>query len=371
MATFEAQLAVLRRQLVADPGQFRELFIRDGMAALAGQFRSGELGAGFTPPALGDAAAASDDASTVLMRFLWDLPLRGSGRSSGPWTPTCATATRCSPGSRRTGRPRATSGPTSGARRRATATSGFVNTGHLGYLTQGYSQREVDLFVWLEALRDKQCADSPYELGELLASGQRKGGCPVQIHIPSLLDLLGQGKFAEALALLESCNPLPNVTGRVCPQELQCQGVCAHQQHPIEIGQLEWFLPQREKRVTPERIERRYGGRPDPWRTATKAPVAIVGSGPSRLINAFLLAAQGHPVTVFEAFHELGGVLRYGIPEFRLPNELIDDVVRDPAAGRRVRDELRRREDRDPRRSAGRRVRAGLRRDGRGPCRSS
>ena len=141
-----------------------------------------------------------------------------------------------------------------------------------------------------------------------------------------MIDLLGKGKFRQAMELIESCNPLPNVTGRVCPQELQCQGVCTHTKRPIEIGQLEWFLPQREKLVgmTPQE---RFSGVESPWAKAEKPPIAVVGSGPSGLINAYLLAAEGFPVTVFEAFHELGGVLRYGIPEFRLPNELIDDVV--------------------------------------------
>ena len=98
---------------------------------------------------------------------------------------------------------------------------------------------------------------------------------------------------------------------------------------PIEIGQLEWFLPERERLA--ERGERR---RPErwkdyvtPWAKADKPPIAVVGSGPAGLINAYLLSAEGFPVTVFEAFHDLGGVLRYGIPEFRLPNALIDDVV--------------------------------------------
>jgi glutamate synthase (NADPH/NADH) small chain len=150
----------------------------------------------------------------------------------------------------------------------------------------------------------------------------------VKIHIPEMLDLLGKGRFRDALKLIEGCNPLPNVTGRVCPQELQCQGVCTHTGRPIEIGQLEWFLPQREKLVNPEAAQELLRDFVDPWKRAEKPPIAVVGSGPAGLINAYLLAVEGFPVTVFEAFHELGGVLRYGIPEFRLPNELIDDVVR-------------------------------------------
>lgn len=326
VGAFEAQVEVLKRQLAADPRQFRELFLRDGVQQVAAAFSAGPLTAEFTRR-LWAVLLRDDDASTVVMRFLWGAPLRlkrrfiaGLDEHLSDRYPMFAGLSKNWPAANNV-RPF--------IRPAAERARDFelVNTGYLGYLTQGYSQREVDLLVWLEALRDKQCADSPCELGELLHNGTRTGGCPVQIHIPSLLDLLGEGKFAEALALLEACNPLPNVTGRVCPQELQCQGVCAHQQRPIEIGQLEWFLPQREKKVTPEEIARRYGGRPDPWAAATKPPIAIIGSGPSGLINAFLLAADGFPVTVFEAFHELGGVLRYGIPEFRLPNELIDDVV--------------------------------------------
>jgi glutamate synthase (NADPH/NADH) small chain len=149
------------------------------------------------------------------------------------------------------------------------------------------------------------------------------------------------------MELIESCNPLPNVTGRVCPQELQCQGVCAHTKQPIEIGQLEWFLPQREKVVNPDGIAERFAGVPDPWERAVKPPIAIVGSGPAGLINAYLLAAEGFPVTVFEAFHALGGVLRYGIPEFRLPNADRRRGRQDQAARRQVRAELRRRQDGD------------------------
>ena len=199
-----------------------------------------------------------------------------------------------------------------------------MNQGYLGYMNIGFTAREVDLFVWLEALRDKQCEEKPCEVGlHVPGKFEPKGGCPVKIHIPQVLELLCTGRFREAMELIENCNPLPNVTGRVCPQELQCQGVCAHTKQPIEIGQLEWFLPQREKVVNPEGIAARFAGFPNPWEKAEKPPVAVVGSGPAGLINAYLLAAEGYPVTIFEAFHALGGVLRYGIPEFRLPNELI------------------------------------------------
>ncbi len=326
VAAFEAQLTVLKRSLAADPKQFSGLFIAGGMAAVAAEFRAGELSASFTR-LLWDMLLRTDDAGRLVMRFLWDLPLRGKRTFIRALDAHLTDRYPMFAGLSRNWPAGSHVGPYLRPPEVRKHDFELVNMGYLGYLEVGYSQREVDLFVWLEALRDKQCAESPCELGELLASGHRKGGCPVQIHIPALLELLGQGKFAEALALLEECNPLPNVTGRVCPQELQCQGVCAHQAEPIEIGQLEWFLPQREKKVTPEQIALRYGGRPDPWRVAAKPPVAIVGSGPAGLINAFMLAAEGFPVTVFEAFHELGGVLRYGIPEFRLPNELIDDVV--------------------------------------------
>ena len=113
----------------------------------------------------------------------------------------------------------------------------------------------------------------------------------------------------------------------MCPQELQCQGVCTHTGRPIEIGQLEWYLPQREKLNRARREVRRRTDSPIPGFAPTSRRSRWSGSGPAGLINAYLLAAEGYPVTVFEAFHALGGVLRYGIPEFRLPNELIDDVV--------------------------------------------
>jgi len=324
--TFHHQIALLKRRLVSEPRAFRDVFISDGMTAVAWEFQQSELSREFTER-LWDMLRRGDDASTLLMRFIWALPLGKkrtfiraldthlSGRypmfdglsnnwPSGSWIPPYI-------------------------REPEDRSHDFelVNEGYYGYMDLGYDTRDVDLFVWLEVLRDKQCEEKPCELGAFLAGcSEPKGGCPVSIHIPNVIDLIGNGKFKEALELLEGSNPLPDVTGRVCPQELQCQGVCL-QKLPIAIGQLEWFLPEREKLVNPGGVAQRLAGHSDPWERAAHPPVAIVGSGPSGLINAYLLSAEGFPVTVFEAFHELGGVLRYGIPEFRLPNELIDDVV--------------------------------------------
>ncbi len=324
---FEKQIALLRKRLLADPKAFRETFISEGTAAIAWEFQQEELGEGFTKT-LWNLLLANDDMSTILMRFIWDVPLkfkrkfiRGidahlsdrytvfKGLSEG-WPADNFIPPYVRPAEERA------------------HDFGLVTQGYLGYMNVGYTAREVDLFVWLEVLRDKQCDERPCEVG-IHIEGKRGivGGCPVKIHIPEMLDLLGKGRFKDALELIEGCNPLPNVTGRVCPQELQCQGVCTHTNRPIEIGQLEWFLPQREKIVNPEAALALLKDHVDPWKRAEKPPIAVVGSGPAGLINAYLLAVEGFPVTVFEAFHELGGVLRYGIPEFRLPNELIDDVV--------------------------------------------
>ncbi|KAA5602056.1 sulfide/dihydroorotate dehydrogenase-like FAD/NAD-binding protein [Blastochloris sulfoviridis] len=324
---FNKQLDLLKKRLLGDPKSLRSMFVADGVTAIAWEFQQEELSAAFTRT-LWQLLLRDDEMSVVLLRFIWGMPLKFKrkfikaiddhladrypmfkGLSEG-WPGETFIPPYIRPPEERS------------------VDFELVNTGYLGYRALGYSTREVELFVWLEVLRDKQCADKPCELGVLIhGKTDPKGGCPVKIHIPEMLDLLGQGKFRQALELIESCNPLPNVTGRVCPQELQCQGVCTHTKRPIEIGQLEWFLPEHEKLVglSPEE---RFGGVVSPWAKAEKPPIAVVGSGPSGLINAYLLAVEGYPVTVFEAFHELGGVLRYGIPEFRLPNTLIDDVVK-------------------------------------------
>jgi glutamate synthase (NADPH/NADH) small chain len=324
--SFSNQLGLLERRLVADPRAFRELFTADGMEAVAWEFRQPELGAKFTRQ-LWEVLSRDDDSSKLVMRFLWQLPLskkrmfiRALDEHLSGRYPMFAGLSENWPAGNAIG-------PYIRKPSERSADFELVNKGFLGYMDLGYTRRDVELFVWLEALRDKQCAEAPCELGVLLAGHKEpQGGCPVQIHIPKMFELIGTGHFREALEMLESCNPLPNVTGRVCPQELQCQGMCIHKQS-MTIGQLEWFLPEWEKLADPEGARSRYRGVRDPWAAAVRPPIAIVGSGPSGLITAYLLAAEGFPVTVFEAFHELGGVLRYGIPEFRLPNQLIDDVV--------------------------------------------
>jgi glutamate synthase (NADPH/NADH) small chain len=328
VGVYQKQLALLQRRLLTEPQAFHDMFMADGMQAVVWEFQQEELGAEFTHT-LWKLLLKNDDMSTVLMRFVWNVPLKLKRKFVKAIDVHLSDRYPVFKGLSEDWPANNSIPPFMRDADERSRDFGLVNEGYLGYIGQGYSAREVDLFVWLEALRDKQCEERPCEIG-VHAPGkpENKGGCPVKIHIPEMLELLGTGRFREAMELIESCNPLPNVTGRVCPQELQCQGVCAHTKRPIEIGQLEWYLPQREKLVNAEGIAAKFTDLPDPWSRADKPPIAVVGSGPAGLINAYLLAAEGFPVTVFEAFHTLGGVLRYGIPEFRLPNELIDDVVK-------------------------------------------
>jgi glutamate synthase (NADPH/NADH) small chain len=302
---FTSQLGLLERRLTADPRAFRDLFTADGMEAVAWEFRQTDLSHDFIWQ-VWDVLSRDDDASRVMMRFLWKLPvgkkrmfIRALDAHLSERYPMFAGLSQNWPAGN----------AIEPYIREAEARSQdfeLVNKGFLGYMDLGYTRRDVEIFVWLEALRDKQCAEAPCEVGVLIAGRvEPQGGCPVLIHIPTMFELIGEGRFREALEMLESCNPLPNVTGRVCPQELQCQGMCIHKK-AMSIGQLEWFLPEWEKLADPEGLAARFRGLDDPWQKAVRPPVAIVGSGPSGLITAYLLAAEGFPVTVFEAFHELG-----------------------------------------------------------------
>jgi glutamate synthase (NADPH/NADH) small chain len=142
-------------------------------------------------------------------------------------------------------------------------------------------------------------------------------GCPVNINIPAFLELVSDGDFRAAINLIKETNALPAVTGRVCPQESQCEGVCAlsKKYESVAIGRLERFVADWEAAQGPPRI-------PELPPTTGKK-VAVVGSGPAGVTVAADLVRLGHHVTIFEALHEAGGVLVYGIPEFRLPKAIV------------------------------------------------
>jgi glutamate synthase (NADPH/NADH) small chain len=142
-------------------------------------------------------------------------------------------------------------------------------------------------------------------------------GCPVGVRIDEFVRHVADGDFGAAAATISADNSLPAICGRVCPQERQCEGACVltRKDRPIAIGHLERFVADfsRTHRV----------GQEAPVPATTGKMVAIVGSGPAGLSCAFDLIRSGHEVTVFEALHELGGVLVYGIPEYRLPKTIV------------------------------------------------
>jgi glutamate synthase (NADPH/NADH) small chain len=146
-------------------------------------------------------------------------------------------------------------------------------------------------------------------------------GCPVEVDIPGFIKLIKEGEFTKSIRNLWSKNSLPAVCGRVCPQEIQCEGLCiiGKKGDPVAVGNLERFAAD---------WERQNGtGELPPKADPTDKRVAVVGSGPAGLTVAGDLIAKGHGVTVFEAFHKPGGVLIYGIPEFRLPKEIVAQEV--------------------------------------------
>lgn len=145
-------------------------------------------------------------------------------------------------------------------------------------------------------------------------------GCPVEINIPKFIKNIERGEFSEAAKTLKETSALPAVCGRVCPQERQCESKCFYtlklKKEAVAIGHLERFAAD---------YERESGNISIPETApANGMKIAVVGSGPAGLAFAGDMAKAGYDVTVFEALHELGGVLRYGIPEFRLPNEIVD-----------------------------------------------
>ncbi|WP_448873729.1 NADPH-dependent glutamate synthase [Desulfobulbus propionicus] len=146
-------------------------------------------------------------------------------------------------------------------------------------------------------------------------------GCPVNIQIPAFIRLIAERKFIDALIKLKEQTSLPAVCGRVCPQESQCEAHCilGKKGEPVAIGRLERFTAD---------YARKHGGVPDPVKaSSTGKKVAVVGAGPAGITVAGELARWGHEVVMFEALHLAGGVLMYGIPQFRLPKEIVQYEV--------------------------------------------
>ncbi len=145
-------------------------------------------------------------------------------------------------------------------------------------------------------------------------------GCPVSIDIPAFIRAVAGGDFRSAARILKAENMLPAVCGRVCPQEIQCEGVCVLgvKDRPLAIGKIERFVAD---------WERENGVELPPVALPSGKRVAVVGSGPSGLTAAAELARSGHAVTLYESLHEAGGVLTYGIPPFRLPRDVVQAEI--------------------------------------------
>ena len=160
-----------------------------------------------------------------------------------------------------------------------------------------------------EAKRCLQCKNKPC-----------MEGCPVEIDIPGFIGYIAEGDFDKAAEVVKSKNSLPAVSGRVCPYESQCEGKCTLKKlgDPVGIGRLERFIAD---------YERNKGVKHPKKPKSSGKKVAVVGSGPAGLTCAGDLAKMGHKVTVFEALHAPGGVLMYGIPEFRLPKAIVNAEV--------------------------------------------
>jgi len=147
-------------------------------------------------------------------------------------------------------------------------------------------------------------------------------GCPVGVDIPEFIKAIAEGKMEDAVTIMKRKNALPGICGRVCPQETQCECLCtlAKKNAPVAIGRLERYVADWEREF--------YKGAPPAKAPAKGKKVAVVGSGPAGLTAAAELANRGYDVTMFEALHVAGGVLMYGIPEFRLPKAIVQNEVK-------------------------------------------
>jgi glutamate synthase (NADPH/NADH) small chain len=188
---------------------------------------------------------------------------------------------------------------------------------HQDPVARGKNYQEVALgyteeMALEEASRCIQCAKRPCV-----------SGCPVDVEIPEFIDAIRNRDFAKAIAINKRKNALPGICGRVCPQESQCESQCTlgKKGAPIAIGRLERYIADWERKFNKGKIA--PANLPPP----TGKKVAVIGSGPAGLTCASDLAKFGHKVTIFEALHVAGGVLMYGIPEFRLPKEIVQGEV--------------------------------------------
>ena len=172
-------------------------------------------------------------------------------------------------------------------------------------VTTGYTKElAVD-----EAKRCLNCKNSPCV-----------SGCPVSVKIPEFISLIAEEKFEEAYEKISETNALPAICGRVCPQERQCESKCVRgiKGEPVGIGRLERFVADYHMKNSEDEIK---------VSDQNGKKIAVVGSGPSGLTCAGSLAKMGYDVTVYEAFHTAGGVLMYGIPEFRLPKDIVQKEI--------------------------------------------
>lgn len=181
----------------------------------------------------------------------------------------------------------------------------FLRAKNFSEVALGYAEKAVVA----EANRCLQCKNAPC-----------RQGCPVEVDIPAFIGLAAARDFAGAIKKLKEKNALPAVCGRVCPQESQCEKYCTlgKKHEPVAIGRIERYCADWElaNGVLPQEVN-----------PSTGKKVAVVGSGPSGLTCAADLAKLGHQVTVFEALHVPGGVLMYGIPEFRLPKQVVQTEI--------------------------------------------
>lgn len=186
-----------------------------------------------------------------------------------------------------------------------------VRITNLDEVALGYSEEQAQL----EAIRCTQCKKRPCI-----------EACPVKIDIPLFIGHIADGEMQKAADVIKESSLLPAICGRVCPQEVQCQQPCTVSKSlkdvskGVSIGRLERYVADWEQATGSAKAPE--------VKSETGKKVAIVGAGPAGLVVAADVRREGHSVTIFEAFHKLGGVMRYGIPEFRLPNTVIDQQVK-------------------------------------------